>query len=275
MFAHISYMYGKQPVANFITIGVDGAYSGIIATTAAVEPSSSGIAVPQGERLCANGATAGLSVGYELQYNSFLFSVGIGAAFSFNSAALQTRDTLFGLNDGAAGALHEYDNLYNEVRQTDATIGYTRTRLRVPVMLGYTANGFYLKGGVVVGACLQGKQKIQYTTDAYADYIAFAGDFNSHPLVYKGNSSGENTGNYSFYPLNIYPRLEAGAQFGGLNTDKAHASYRIGVYAEYGLIGLQNRQTSILNPMHDLEIGISFTALFRLKHKKEVCRCLP
>ncbi len=275
MLSHLIYMYAGQPAYSFITIGIDGAYSGNIGTTTAVEPSLYDIAVTQGEKLCANGAAAGIRAGYELQYNSFLFSIEIGATFSFNSAALQMRDTLFGLNDGAAGALHEYDNLYNEVQQTDATISYTRTWLRVPVMFGYTANGFYIKGGVVAGICLRGRQKLQYTTDAYADYIAFAEDFSSHPLVYKGSFSGENTDHYSSHPLNIYPRLEAGAQLGGGYSRRTHTSYRIGVYAEYGLMNLQTRPASILNPMHELEVGISFTALFRLNNKKEVCRCMP
>lgn len=249
-------------VTNYLSVGADG---GLAADCYSGD-----------SRTWGYGAMAGVQLGYELQHDGLLFSVGIGVEYSNARINIRTQESLTGLDDGDTQSLNDYDNRYSVLRTTDNTWKRHLWALRVPLMLGYQLNGFYAKAGVVVS--LQpflGKVIQSESVNDVADYEVFYDDFNHHPLAPIGHQESVNSTVVRFPLGNISPAVELGYNY---TLDK-NQLLRMGLFAECGVLSLLPAESSPYEPslqrITPVQVGVRVTWLYALPAgRTKACRCI-
>jgi len=235
-------------VTHFFTMGADG---GMAAEYC-----------PRDSSKWAYGGMGGLQIGYELNHNGFLFSLGVGGQYSHVTGNVSTKETITGVNDGDPFSLNEHDNLYSVLRTTKLSRQRALWAIRIPLFIGYQANIFYAKAGVVMSLHpFQSKMQEVISITDVIHYDAFQDDFNSHPLVPTTYQETASSSSFSYPMYNISPAIEMGCTF----NSNSRNYWRIGLFAEY----------EVLHDIHPLQAGIRITWLYAFPARRSYpCKCL-
>lgn len=247
----------------------------------------------------------GGSVGavYQFQYNHFTLETGISGSYLL-------------YNVGVADSLLHYEMI--DTKGTQFTYnGYLKNRkdmsknlsINIPLMLGAEFNYFYALAGAKLSLNLLTRTKqtaLLSTTGDYDMYYETLVDMPNHG--FHDFEKEQTTGTMKFKMLDLRVAAEIGTLFYSSNRS---AKYRIGVFAEYGVLNVRNQASdqSLLvpdlseymhvqmnhiysssynptSPVNNLLCGIRFTALFSVgnsrvrphysssRRSSYPCRCL-
>lgn len=246
----------------------------------------------------------GGSVGavYQFQYNHFILETGISGSYTLYNV---------GVND----SLLHYEMI--DTKGTQFTYnGYLKDRtdvsknlaVNVPLMLGAEFNYLYALAGAKVSLNLlthTHQKALLSTTGDYDMYYETLVDMPNHG--FHDFEKEQTSGTMKYKMLDLRVAGEIGTVFYSSNRS---AKYRIGVFAEYGVLNVRNQASdqSFLvpdlseymhvqmnhiysssynptSPVHNLLCGIRFTALFSVGDSKvsyrssssrrsSPCRCL-
>ncbi len=247
------------------------------------------------------GGGGGIGFGYELHQKQFIFTAGIGANITYN--ALQLQPFSQRIEEARDSENDIFDFVYEQKSRTD---GYTNLSIQIPILFGAQFSRFFFLVGPKVDLSVLRAYNINANLSSYGEYEMFIDPFTGMPqhmyytdinLIHKGNTS---------FNFNIAASAEIGWQLGeiykstGYDVPKPKNTYRISLFADYGLLdwhtkgtnecislptsvgadmtssismndilSTRYRQTSV----HNLMIGVKFTALFQLPEKKGCVLC--
>lgn len=204
-----------------------------------------------------NGNFGGLvGLGYEFRRSHFWISVG--GQLQMHHSAMESVDRKFykdsphwpttitgepmrALDDQSPRKL--FDPIYY-VSQTDQQEWNT---IDVPLMLGFYDNGFYFGLGAKAGFSFFSQVKTIGTYKLVADYDRYVGEFKDMP------EHGLTSYNYEGkQKVNLYTQCSVLGEIGYdvLSTVASRSMYcqvlKIGVYAEYGILGVRNNSVNNL-----------------------------
>lgn len=196
------------------------------------------------------GVGGGAGVGYELLYDKFVFTTGVGI-----------NCTLTQFNIGDSVETTSVDT-YKYHKRKDTYTGYA---VQVPVLFGANIKRFYVLGGIKVNCCLKETTRIKAVADI------------------DGGIGHESMGNIDIDELienervltpNVLASLECGWRLGfyttrkGFDVPKHNGFARLSLFVDYGGLG---RNYPNRNVMHQLQAGLKLSYLFSLKPAGKGC----
>ncbi|MCQ2311056.1 MAG: hypothetical protein MJZ64_04825 [Paludibacteraceae bacterium] len=256
------------------------------------------------------GGGLGVGFGYELQREHFLFDVGIGVNALYNPVKVKDNDCVLynqfdwdPLYGGGTGEKVDYH--YCMVDRQDK---YLNLNIQIPIMVGFTANRFFMLAGFKAGYLIN----VQTFCDATVDtkgYNSVIGMMQNMPMYqYYNNRTMSGKMRCTLKP-DLALSIEMGGYLGeiikgtGYNRFRSKKHLRLSVFADYGLT--QINQASSTEPMtmapayvppsqydmidaaslkdaassniagkiNNLFVGIKFTAFFDLPEPRECVLC--
>lgn len=251
------------------------------------------------------GVGGGVGVTYELQAGKgskqFLFTVGVGFDISQSSFDLSGGEQRYDAIDT------ENDPLSFIISPTARKDVYLNGALQVPVLLGGQFGRFYFLAGVKFDLSVLGTSSVKSTIRTIGDYPQFIDPFTSMPdHGFYDNQEMTPFKNKIHFEPNLKVSLELGGRFGvvtdhtGYDVPKPKVQYRLAAYVDYGVMDMlsPNRPTGeyfvwdgavidkdclshismtdvlsthqVKDALHNLQIGLKFTALFELP-KRGAC----
>ncbi len=249
------------------------------------------------------GVGGGIGAGYELQASHFLFSTGLGVNVSNSSFSLfNAKFTLQDIYDG------DGDSFTFVLEHNQRKDSYTNVAIQIPLMVGAQVQRFYCLAGFKFDISAFSHYNIHARTTTYGVYDMF---FEDEPFVnmpthgFYDNQPMHASGKTTFN-ANIVGSVEIGLRIGriekatGWDVPKQKHSYRLAIFADYGLLDLHTKgdqslltlpatilnkdvlnntimndflsTKEVLNPVHNLMIGIKFIAMFALPETNKICR---
>ncbi len=286
----------QAQVKNFVSAWGNLGEASLLTKTDVIDPQAS------------LGIGGGLGVGYELHANKFLFTMSIGANVSHSTFSYSPQNgTLFDQVDTEG---HVFDFVYSQTERKDA---YTNVAIQVPIMAGAQFNRFFFLAGVKVDVSMLVLSQTEAHLSSYGVYDMFIDHFTGMPdhMFYPDVTLGSKSQKLgSPFDLNVMGSVEIGWQLGeiykgtGWDVPKPKHHFRLSIFADYGLLdlvqtkgsvqflqpptpdtetgvialdGLQVNHllstNSITQAVHNLMVGIKFTALFELPSKRNCVLC--
>ncbi|MBR1630346.1 MAG: outer membrane beta-barrel protein [Paludibacteraceae bacterium] len=246
------------------------------------------------------GASAGVM--YEFQKHHFIINLGVG---------FQWQDAGTKLDDIASDVPNQRDDqndMYTlRYRFKDRTDRSRSGSLQVPLMLGAQFGGFYFLAGAKANLQLMSSSKTKAdvtTMGVYDQFVKPFIDMDNHG--FRSNVPVKSSGDGLKFNTDISASVELGWVLGarggsetGFDAPKTgKIRYRLGVYADYGLMNIhQNESLPIIelpagNNIGDIKmnhifatnfakdksvvpinVGVKFTVLFGLPHRGTCIRC--
>lgn len=248
------------------------------------------------------GVGGGIGVGYELYANHFLFTVGVGGNVShsvFNM--LPFSSTLPNQIDSEGD---RFDYVYTLNNRQDA---YTNASLQVPLMVGAQLDRFYFLVGAKLDMSFLVNTDVSATISSQGVYPQFIDPFTGMPEhMFFDDYALEYTDVVDFN-ANVMVSAELGWRLGsvyhgtGFDVPKSKTVYRLGFFADYGLLDLHRKGTADLvslptkfdsqdmksniglndilssnqatKAVNNLMVGVKFTVLFQLPEAKNCVLC--
>lgn len=243
--------------------------------------------------------------GYELQYNRFLFDVGLAASFEHATSKVSDTTIVYNALD-TEGDSFKYSHLYRK-----NTYGFDALNLNVPVLFGSRiGDSFYFLAGARVSANLYGYSSSRALLTTTGKYDKYIGDFATMP----NHEFVTDKPVYDGRPVNFNVNVAVGGEIGlylnqftdetGFDVPKHNVQLRLSVFAYYGLLDIHPKagglktlgnmfeysgggekeliyslnSVYLSDPASDAKIsnitaGIRFTVLFRLPEPKECVMC--
>lgn len=238
------------------------------------------------------GGGGSIGLVYQFQKNHFTIETGVSGSFSHNRVGVQDSLLSFPMIDTKGQAF-----IYNGYLKDRVDIS-NNLSLSVPLMIGMEHDYFYALVGAKLNLHLLSKTNQQALLSTTGDY-----DIYYDPLVNMPNhgfhdfAQEQTKGSMNYQMLDVRLAVEVGAL---LSPFKHSSKYRIGLFAEYGVLNSRSRtqngtllmpdlseymhismdhiystpyQTS--SPVNNITCGIRFTALFTVRARQSyVCRCV-
>lgn len=202
------------------------------------------------------GVAGGAGLLYDLQYKSLIFDIGLGANYgmtSFNQSTNMT-EILYNQKD-LDGQLFDY--VYDIRERHDQ---YRNLMLQVPVMVGGQWGRFYGLVGVKAGLSLMTQSYSTAYITTYGDY-AFFDDFRNMPEYQFFENRPFSKAFDARFNFNLDVCAEIGFRLGfmtdlkGFDVPKSKVQYRLGLFADYGLLDIHEKKT---NPALSLPDGTGY-----------------
>lgn len=228
---------------------------------------------------------------YQFQYKHFILETGVSGSYTLYNV---------GVND----SLLQFEMM--DTKRTQFTYnGYLKDRIdlsknlavNVPLMLGAEFNYFYALAGAKVSLNLLTRTQPTALLSTSGDYDMYYEPLENMPNHGFHDFKKEQTnGTMKYKMLDLRVAAEIGTSFYSSNGS---AKYRIGLFAEYGVLNVRDQADQSLltpdlseymhvrmnhiysasydptSPVHNLLCGIRFTALFNVgnSHRSYPCRC--
>lgn len=251
------------------------------------------------------GVGGGIGVGYELNANHFLFTVGFSANIAHSSFNLSGGESSFDAIDTQGDPL-KFIISTNERKDI-----YTNTSLQIPLMVGGEFGRFYFLAGAKFDLSVNCATNVKATIRTVGDYtntLGFIDKFTNMPEhgFYENAEFNAQQGKINFNP-NVMASAEIGWRLGliakgtGYDVPKPKTIYRIALFADYGLpdihqrgskefftwtdaiidhdclnyIGMNDVLSTNRAPkaVNNLLVGVKFTILFQLPERKNCVIC--
>jgi len=259
-----------------------------------------------------NSIGGGLGVGcvYEFQREHFLLNVGLGANMLYNpvkvtdaTIVLPNQDDLDPLYYGGVG--EKVDYYYDISNRQDK---YLNLNIQVPVMVGFVVDRFFMLAGAKLGYMINllTFTNANVSTRGYNQTIGWMHDMPMYQ--YYSDRSKSQQLRCSFKP-DVALSVELGGYIGeqikgtGYNRFRKPKQYRLSVFADYGLLSINQSSTrelitppskyvtpkeydmvdemsfrdaissNIAGKLNNLFVGVKFTALFNLPEKPGCILC--
>lgn len=216
---------------------------------------------------------------YQFQYNHFILETGVSGSYILNNVGVKDSLLHFEMVD-TKGTQFTYNGYLKD--RIDAS---KNLFVNIPLMLGTEFDYFYALVGAKVSLNLltQTLQKaLLSTTGDYDMYYEPLMDMPNHG--FHDFEKEQTTGSMKYKMLDLRVAAEIGTLFYSSNRS---AKYRIGVFAEYGVLNVRNQATghsllvpdlseymhvqmnhiystsyNLASPVNNIFCGIRFTALF-------------
>lgn len=194
------------------------------------------------------GVGGGIGLGYELDYNRWLFVAGVEFTYLTSTTTMPDYTTQEMFTYTPAGSQMTYTHNYSQIRYYDQ-VGV----VQIPLRFGYRfTDNWYGLLGLNFGIGVLGNSKYSASEYVYARDDHFAEDFHNIGHL-TGTTDYSAKENYSF-GYTVGPAVEVGYQF--------NRYVRLGLFAEYGFnIGDKAGPAKINS---DLLVGARVTAQFNL-----------
>lgn len=251
------------------------------------------------------GIGGGLGLGYELNANHFLFTVGVNANIAHTAFDLSGGESSFDAIDT------EGDPLQFVISTNKRKDIYTNYAVQVPLMMGGEFGRFYFLVGAkfdLSAACNTNVKATVRTIGDYTQTLGFIDRFTNMPEhgFYENAPFQAKPGKISFNP-NAMASVELGWRLGeiakgtGYDVPKPKVLYRLALFADYGLLDLHTRgdkefftwtdaiidqdclnyigmndvlsTTRAPKAVNNLMVGVKFTVLFQLPERKACVIC--
>ena len=251
------------------------------------------------------GVGGGLGVGYELNANHFLFTVGVSANIAHSAFNLSGGESTFDAIDTQGDPL---EFIISTNKRKDV---YTNTSVQVPLMIGGEFGRFYFLAGAKFDLSVNCATNVKATVRTVGDYtntLGFIDKFTNMPEhgFYENAEFNAQQGKIKFNP-NVMASAEIGWRLGliakgtGYDVPKPKTIYRIALFADYGLLDLHQRgqkefftwtdavidydclnyigMNDVLSTnrapkaVNNLLVGVKFTVLFQLPERKACVIC--
>lgn len=250
------------------------------------------------------GAGAGLGMTYELRAGKhFLLNLGLGANTAYTIFDIASQEYV--LTDMVDSQGDKFDYVYHMTNRQDA---YFNTSVQVPLMIGAHFRRFYFLVGAKFDMSLLTRTYIGMDVATEGVYKQFIDPFTNMPEhYYYGSAEYASKGRVTFRP-DVTASTEIGWRVGpvysgtGADIPKQKTQYRIGLFADYGLMDIHRAQTLPMlqvsssveqtgNPVkgvvandclsvnyaakavNPLMVGVRFSVFFQLPEKKACVIC--
>ncbi|MGN0186269.1 MAG: hypothetical protein ACI392_00785 [Paludibacteraceae bacterium] len=271
MVVSVSAVGAQERNRHLLYLSVQGEYANLLHSIA--------------QTMSVGGAGGGLGFGYEYQRHSFFASIGLSFDYAFADTRLSP-GTLSHEGTGSQGKPCTYYYRFDDaVSRTQ--YGY----MRIPVMFGGKWRAVYAQAGIKAGINCVASTTASAHYEVSALYPTAIGAFSDMPNHGLTAQTIESDGKLSL-GMDLAASVEIGA-----NMEHKKATYRIGVFVDYGFVNVNRSASnrplfSILPSVPDVEmsplfvssdakdkavnplsVGIRFTVLFNVSVPD--CHCLP
>lgn len=249
------------------------------------------------------GVGGGLGFNYELRAGKyFLLDFGLGANCAHSIFSTDNRSEI--LYDVVDSQGDKFDYTY---RMTDRQDAYTNLSVQVPLMLGAHFYRFYFLVGAKFDMSVYVPTSVKMNIATEGVYHQFIDPFTNMPehFYYSGVPYAR-SGKVTFNP-NVMASAEIGWRLGpiytgtGADVPKQRTHYRLGLFADYGLLDIHRAQTlpmllvpstintndptggvvandclsvnAAANKVNNLMVGVKFSVYFQLPEKKACVIC--
>ena len=218
---------------------------------------------------------------YQFQYNHFTLETGLNGAYTHNVVGVNDTLLRFDMID-TRGQLFTYNGYLKDRTDVSKTLS-----VNIPLMLGAELNHFYAIAGAKLSLNLLTRTQQTALLSTTGDY-----DIYYEPLVDMPNHGFHDfekeltNGTMKFKMLDVRVAAEIGTLFYASNRA---SKYRIGLFAEYGVLNVREQSTNqpllvpdlseymhcqmnhiysssynTTSPVHNLSCGIRLTVLFSI-----------
>ena len=242
------------------------------------------------------GGGGNFGFGYELKHNRLLFHAGAeGEYVRYRSGVTDIETDYEGLDTQGLPFIWQH-NFHNRIDQADVL------NVNIPLQLGGFFNGVYFLVGPKLSLNLLGSSQGVAKVDAAGKYEGLLGPFQNMPnhSFYEDRSLAAPKHDVSFN-FGVRIAAEVGYTFPHTDNQPRWLQYRLGAYAEYGLLNIH--KNNILGELvgyrnvdeypgvdfdlvyvysstesrdirlNDLTVRVRFTLLFRMPSKKICVIC--
>ncbi len=254
-------------------------------------------------------ATTEFDLGYELVYNKLLFQAGVGINFGFYRMRLDMRYDETIKTVDTQGTPFNYTYHFDARNDHAMNISVT-TPLLLGGRFGDRLRAFYFLAGAFVSFQVRETYHAEALTTcigSYDRYITYFEDMDNHAFYVNDRIHKDTSPAKLKSKIQVYPHIEVGFDWSLLTSDNvwySNAAFRdwrlrLAVFADFGAINghstnqydspfevnegryydLESIQMpSLLNNkytggsmLHDMVVGVRFTALFGFKRNKPNC----
>lgn len=249
------------------------------------------------------GVGGGLGFNYELRAGKhFLLDFGLGANCAHSIFSTDNREEI--LYDMVDTENWKFDYTYKMTERKDA---YTNLSVQVPLMLGAHFHRFYFLAGAKFDMSVYVPTTVKMNISTEGVYHQFIDPMTGMPEhFFYSDVPYKHSGKVTFRP-NVMASAEIGWRLGpiytgtGADIPKQRTQYRLGLFADYGLLDVHRAQTlpmlqipSAINTddptggviandclsviaaagkVNNLMVGVKFSVYFQLPEKKACVIC--